>query len=88
MIGDTVNLASRLEKMTKHYGAPIIISDATRHWLYDKFPTQFIGNLMIRGKRHKVKAYAVLTDRAQLLSDKTKAMLKPEEKRNDISYTS
>jgi adenylate cyclase len=59
-IGDTVNLAARLESITKDYGASIIISESTYQYVKDLFPTRELGEVTVKGKTVPVKIYAVL----------------------------
>jgi adenylate cyclase len=59
-IGDTVNLAARLESITKDYGASIIISESTYERVKDLFPTRALGDVTVKGKTVPVKIYAVL----------------------------
>jgi adenylate cyclase len=59
-IGDTVNLAARLESITKDYQAPIIISESTYERVKSHFPTRALGDVTVRGKTVPVKIYAVL----------------------------
>jgi len=59
VIGDTVNLASRLESMTKALDAPILISESVHHDLQDKIETEERGVVTIRG-RSPAKTYQLL----------------------------
>jgi class 3 adenylate cyclase len=59
-IGDTVNLASRLETATKDYAASIIISEYTRSQLRGDFLVRELGDVTVKGKSRPVKIYAVL----------------------------
>jgi adenylate cyclase len=59
-IGDTVNLAARLESITKDYQASIIISESTYEHVKSHFPTRALGDVTVRGKTVPVKIYAVL----------------------------
>ena len=59
-IGDTVNLAARLESVTKEYGAAIIISEFTYEHVKGRFVTKELGAVTVRGKSVPVKIYAVL----------------------------
>jgi adenylate cyclase len=59
-IGDTINLGSRLESITKDYGVAIIISEFTRRYLGDEFLTRELGDVTVKGKTQPVKIYAVL----------------------------
>lgn len=57
VIGDNVNLASRLEGLTKVYGVPIIISEFTRGLLEDRFSYRFLDRVRVKGKEKPVKIY-------------------------------
>lgn len=65
-IGDTVNLASRLESLTKEYGTSILISEFTYAAVRGLFVARELadaaelGGVMVRGKKEAVKIYAVL----------------------------
>lgn len=59
-IGDTVNLAARLESITKDYHASIIISEFTHEYVKDRFPMRALGDVTVKGKTVPVKIYAVL----------------------------
>jgi adenylate cyclase len=59
-IGDTVNLASRLESLTKDYGTGVIISESTQARVKDHFLTRELGAVAVKGKTRPVKIYAVL----------------------------
>lgn len=59
-IGDTINLGSRLESLTKEYGVAIIISEFTQQRLKGGFLTRELGQVTVRGKTQPVKIYGVL----------------------------
>jgi len=59
-IGDPVNVAARLESLTKEYGVPIIISESTFEEVKGKFLARQLGVVTVRGKTQPVKIYAVL----------------------------
>jgi adenylate cyclase len=59
-ISDTVNVAARLESLTKDYGASIIISEFTYAEVKGQFLTRLLGDVTVKGKTHPVKIYAVL----------------------------
>jgi adenylate cyclase len=50
VLGDTVNLASRLESMNKEMKTQLILSDATKELLHGQFETAYLGAVPIRGK--------------------------------------
>ncbi len=58
-IGDTVNIAERLQEVTKDRKYPIIVSETTFNALYNEFPSKYLGPLMLHGKEHPINAYAI-----------------------------
>jgi adenylate cyclase len=59
-IGDTVNLAARLESITKDYNSSIIISESTYEYVKGQFMTRELGAVTVKGKTKPVKIFAVL----------------------------
>ncbi len=62
-LGDTVNLASRLESQTKTYGVEILAGPATRAAVPD-FAFLQLDLLRVKGKQEPVAVYALLGDEA------------------------
>jgi adenylate cyclase len=60
MIGDTTNFASRLESLNKHLSTQILISQAVREQLDDKFTTRRLGEFRVVGKIHSVIIHELL----------------------------
>jgi adenylate cyclase len=60
-IGDTVNLAARLETHTKVAGRTILVDSATRDELDDSVPLEPLGEVMVKGKAAAVDVFAVET---------------------------
>src|SRR5262245_296686 len=58
-IGDPVNLAARLESVTKDYGVPIIISESTFELVKGQFPTSELDTVTVKGKSQPVKIFGV-----------------------------
>ena len=58
-ISDTVNAASRMEGLTKHYGANIIVSGDSMQSLKNKeeFHFRFLENVQVKGKNKVIGAY-------------------------------
>jgi adenylate cyclase len=56
VIGDNVNLASRLESVTKEYGVPIIVSEATRILTVD-IEYRMLDRITVKGKQEAVTIY-------------------------------
>jgi two-component system sensor histidine kinase ChiS len=76
VISDAVNLASRLEGLTKLYGAGILIS---RQTLFDideaqKYSYRFLGRIKVKGKNKPVAVFEVYDGDSQFLKElKTKS---------------
>src|SRR6516165_566507 len=60
MIGDTTNLASRLESLNKHLGTQVLISQAVTEQLNHKFITRRLGEFRVAGKTDSVTIYELL----------------------------
>jgi adenylate cyclase len=60
MIGDGVNLASRLESACKQYGAHILVSEFTYRRLRGTYRAREIDLLLVKGKTQPVAIYEVL----------------------------
>ena len=58
-IGDTVNLASRLEAHTKEVGRGVLIDETTQIALGNGEPTEALGEVSFKGKANAVKIFAV-----------------------------
>ena len=56
VIGDSVNLASRLESMNKEFGTTIIISEFT-HAKAPGFVVKDLGSVRVKGKQETVRIY-------------------------------
>lgn len=59
-MGDTVNLASRLEGLTKQYGVHIIISESTNKKLEGVLPTRKLDLVKVKGKKIPIAIYELL----------------------------
>jgi adenylate cyclase len=65
VIGDTVNIASRLESFDKSIEGGIcriLISEHTQKLLSDRFQTQFIGKVFLKGRKEPMQVYRVLRE--------------------------
>ena len=59
VIGDNVNLASRLEGATKEYGVDIIISDVVQRHVQDVFLCRSADLVQVKGKAQPVEVFTV-----------------------------
>ncbi len=59
VLGDTVNLASRLEGQTKEYGFPIIVGSKTALAAKDRFAILELDFIMVKGKTEPEVIYAI-----------------------------
>ncbi|WP_008308204.1 cache domain-containing protein [Leptolyngbya sp. PCC 6406] len=61
-LSDTVNLAARLEGLSKVYSAPLVISEEVFNQLSDpqRFPLRFLDRVMVKGRRGSLDIYEVL----------------------------
>ena len=60
IIGDNVNLASRLEGLTKQYGAQVLISKATKDLLKNEYIIRPMDLVEVKGKHEAVEIYEVI----------------------------
>ncbi len=59
VIGDAVNLASRLESSSKTLGKTIVIGEDTRHTIETSYPFEFIDSITVKGKTEEIKVYTI-----------------------------
>ena len=59
VIGDAVNLASRLESSSKTLGKTIVIGEQTRHSIETVFPFEYIDSITVKGKTEEIKVYSI-----------------------------
>jgi adenylate cyclase len=60
VIGDAVNLASRLEGITKQYGVDLIVSESVRSHLRDSFVCRSADLVAVKGKAKPVEVFSVI----------------------------
>ncbi len=60
VMGDAVNLASRLESITKEYGAAIIVGEGTKHLTQHDFTFREIDRVRVKGKLEPVAIFEPL----------------------------
>jgi len=69
LIGDTVNLASRLESTTKELSVPILVSEATARFLNDEYETKPLGEVKVKGKTKNTTVFTVTRKMPELKSN-------------------
>lgn len=60
VLGDNVNLASRLEGITKTYGVSVLISEETRKDVGERFLCRELDRVRVKGKQIPIRIYEVL----------------------------
>jgi len=61
VIGDPVNLASRIEALNKPLGTDILISESTWNFVKNYFVTEEMPSVTVKGKERPVRIFAVVT---------------------------
>ena len=62
VVGDTVNLAQRLESLTKELGHPLIYSDSVQARLEDDVQAVDLGEVPVRGRQTPTWVYGIPGD--------------------------
>ena len=71
VIGDNVNLGSRLESLNKDYKTRIIISDATRARLTTPYDVRPLGDVVVKGKSKAVAIFEIKVEAPLIEVQKT-----------------
>ena len=66
VMGDNVNLASRLEGLNKYYGTQIIISGSTYELVRNDFEARMIDVVAVKGKKRGVAIYELVSEKGDL----------------------
>ena len=64
LIGDTTNVAARLESLNKPLGTELLISDSTRALLSERFQIRSLGQFVVSGRSKPVSVHEVIGFRA------------------------
>jgi class 3 adenylate cyclase len=59
LLGDTVNLAARLEELNKHHGTRILVSQSTSEACGDLFAFDALGRVPVRGRSEPIAIFSV-----------------------------
>lgn len=68
VMGDAVNLASRLESINKEYGTKIIIGEDTYEKVKDFFICREVDRVRVKGKNLPVRIYELIADKSEISS--------------------
>ncbi|RED50963.1 CHASE2 domain-containing protein [Aestuariispira insulae] len=66
VLGDSVNLASRLEGQSKSYGVDVVLGVETQSKVTDQFATAELDLIAVKGKTEAVRIFALLDQRENL----------------------
>ncbi|OUV42349.1 MAG: hypothetical protein CBC68_03205 [Candidatus Marinimicrobia bacterium TMED108] len=66
MMGDTVNLAARLEPAAKQYGVYNFVANNTYKAVKDQFEWRLLDYLVVKGKKEPVKAYELVSLKGEM----------------------
>jgi len=69
VMGDNVNLGSRLEGANKAFGSSIMISEFTYQVVQDLFEVRFLDIMRVPGKAKPVKTYELLAEKGAITAD-------------------
>ncbi len=58
-IGDNVNLAARIQDLTKTYKWPILVSEATYQQVKEEFECELVDSVVVKGKTEAVNLYSI-----------------------------
>ena len=57
VMGDAVNLASRIEALTRHYGVPLLVGEATRAAVGERLAWVEVDRVRVKGKQQSVTLF-------------------------------
>ena len=75
MIGDTVNVASRICEACKDVKSDVLISDDVKLRLSENLPTEEVKNFEVRGRNKKITLHSSCHSRAQNIGPKSAQIL-------------
>ncbi len=70
VIGDSVNLASRLEALTRTYHVDILVGPTAGELIREDFHLQTVGRVQVRGKTDPVEIFALISAKTGLVDAK------------------
>ncbi|MFO7707146.1 MAG: adenylate/guanylate cyclase domain-containing protein [Desulfobacterales bacterium] len=77
VLGDNVNLGSRLEGLNRAYGTEIIIGENTARLVGDAFRLRELDMVRVKGRQNAVRVYELLTKTGEALPEQVERALRP-----------
>jgi class 3 adenylate cyclase len=65
LLGDTVNLAARLEALNKEHGTRILVSQSTRDACGERFAFASLGTVAVRGRSEHIAVFSLDSNRQE-----------------------
>lgn len=59
VVGDTVNVASRLEGVNKELGTTILVGEATKKSVKGNYPFKSMGSVSVKGRKEPIAVYTI-----------------------------
>jgi adenylate cyclase len=59
VMGDRVNLASRLEGLTKQYHEPLVVSDSIQRRVRSEFPSRLLDRVSVKGRKESTGIFTL-----------------------------
>jgi adenylate cyclase len=85
VIGDNVNIGSRLEGINKFYGTNILISELTWEHLRGRLFCRFIDNIRLKGKNRPLRIYELMGEEKNI-TDRQREMVDCYEKASELLF--
>lgn len=63
VIGDTINIGSRVESLCKFYGVKLIITNFTKDKLKDNYNFRYLDYVFLKGKDEPIELWEVINDK-------------------------
>jgi adenylate cyclase len=79
VIGDAVNVTSRLEGLTKDYGRDLLVGEAAADLIEDTYRLQFVDRVTMKGKTKPLRIYSVVSRLDAVLDPKIATYLEAYE---------
>jgi adenylate cyclase len=74
VLGDTVNLASRLEGVNKEYGTSVIVGEDTWARVSDRFEARELDWIRVKGKQEPVAIYELVCEKGGLAPERREVL--------------